>query len=131
MTHERFSAITGQYGRLSIAIAGDFCLDRYLEIDPARLMTMPPSVTVRAPVVHAGTQERQPMHFDFVQWSWRFSEMLSGLWHQTQLKGQPLKKTVLRMPGPSSVDIRWIRRIVPFSFPMSSVIRIPRTLTAC
>jgi len=36
MTPERFNAITGQYSRLSIAIAGDFCLDRYLEIDPAR-----------------------------------------------------------------------------------------------
>ena len=36
MTPERFNAITGQYRRLSIAIAGDFCLDRYLEIDPAR-----------------------------------------------------------------------------------------------
>jgi len=36
MTPERFNAITGQYSRLNIAIAGDFCLDRYLEIDPAR-----------------------------------------------------------------------------------------------
>ena len=36
MTPERFSAITGQYRRLSLAVAGDFCLDRYLEIDPAR-----------------------------------------------------------------------------------------------
>jgi hypothetical protein len=90
-------------------------------------MTMPSSVAVSAPAVHTGTQEKQPMHFDFVQWGWRFSEMLSGLWHQTQLKVQPLKKTVLRMPGPSSVDIRWIRRIVPFRFSMSSLIRIPRT----
>ena len=36
MTPERFAAITGQYGRLSIAVAGDFCLDRYLEIDPTK-----------------------------------------------------------------------------------------------
>jgi rfaE bifunctional protein kinase chain/domain len=32
----RFVALTQNYRRLRIAIAGDFCLDRYLEIDPAR-----------------------------------------------------------------------------------------------
>ena len=32
----RFLALTRKYRRLRIAIAGDFCLDRYLEIDPAR-----------------------------------------------------------------------------------------------
>jgi bifunctional ADP-heptose synthase (sugar kinase/adenylyltransferase) len=36
MTVERFRAITGKYSKLSIAVVGDFCLDRYLEIDPAR-----------------------------------------------------------------------------------------------
>jgi rfaE bifunctional protein kinase chain/domain len=36
MTPDRFSAITAQYRRLRIAVAGDFCLDRYLEIDPDR-----------------------------------------------------------------------------------------------
>ena len=36
MNAARLSAITGQYSRLQIAIVGDFCLDRYLEIDPAR-----------------------------------------------------------------------------------------------
>lgn len=36
MNHERFDAITGNYSRLRVAIVGDFCLDRYLEIDPAR-----------------------------------------------------------------------------------------------
>jgi rfaE bifunctional protein kinase chain/domain len=35
MTGSRFQAITGKYGELTIAILGDFCLDRYLEIDPA------------------------------------------------------------------------------------------------
>jgi len=32
----RFRALTKRYRRLRIAVAGDFCLDRYLEIDPAR-----------------------------------------------------------------------------------------------
>jgi rfaE bifunctional protein kinase chain/domain len=32
----RFRALTKRYGRLRIAVAGDFCLDRYLEIDPTK-----------------------------------------------------------------------------------------------
>ncbi|MFO0892935.1 MAG: PfkB family carbohydrate kinase [Isosphaeraceae bacterium] len=39
MTPDRFHAITAQYPRLRIAILGDFCLDRYLEIDPDRAET--------------------------------------------------------------------------------------------
>lgn len=36
MTPDRFDAITRQYSRLRIGVVGDFCLDRYLEIDPAK-----------------------------------------------------------------------------------------------
>ena len=36
MTPTQFHQITGRYSQLSIAVLGDFCLDRYLEIDPAR-----------------------------------------------------------------------------------------------
>ncbi|HEX5223065.1 MAG TPA: PfkB family carbohydrate kinase [Verrucomicrobiae bacterium] len=36
MDAQRFDTITQQYQRLRIAIVGDFCLDRYLEIDPTR-----------------------------------------------------------------------------------------------
>ena len=36
MKPERFEAITSCYARLRIAVVGDFTLDRYLEIDPAR-----------------------------------------------------------------------------------------------
>jgi rfaE bifunctional protein kinase chain/domain len=36
MTPARFNAITRRYRRLRVAVVGDFCLDRYLEIDPAR-----------------------------------------------------------------------------------------------
>lgn len=35
MTLQRFEQITLQYSSKKIAIAGDFCLDRYFEIDPA------------------------------------------------------------------------------------------------
>ena len=36
MTLERFQAIAAHNSRLRIAVVGDFCLDRYLDIDPAR-----------------------------------------------------------------------------------------------
>jgi rfaE bifunctional protein kinase chain/domain len=36
MNAARVAAITAQYPRLRIAVVGDFCLDRYLEINPAR-----------------------------------------------------------------------------------------------
>lgn len=36
MNSSRLRAITERYTSLTIAIVGDFCLDRYLEIDPAR-----------------------------------------------------------------------------------------------
>jgi bifunctional ADP-heptose synthase (sugar kinase/adenylyltransferase) len=32
----RFDEITRRYSKLRIAVIGDFCLDRYLEIDPSR-----------------------------------------------------------------------------------------------
>ena len=36
MTPERFEAITSHYPKLRVGLVGDFCLDRYFEIDPAR-----------------------------------------------------------------------------------------------
>ncbi len=36
MDRKRFEAITGNYYRLRIGVLGDFCLDRYLEIDPEK-----------------------------------------------------------------------------------------------
>src|SRR5438034_1137470 len=36
MNRAGFHAITQEYARLRIAVVGDFCLDRYLEIDPAK-----------------------------------------------------------------------------------------------
>src|SRR2546423_7951227 len=33
---DRFEAITEKYSKLRIAVVGDFCLDRYLEIDPSK-----------------------------------------------------------------------------------------------
>ena len=36
VTPQRFQSITAKYPKLRIAVVGDFCLDRYLEIDPER-----------------------------------------------------------------------------------------------
>ena len=36
MNGDRFAAITARYAGLRVAVVGDFCLDRYLEIDPAK-----------------------------------------------------------------------------------------------
>lgn len=36
MSPARFDALTSKYASLRILLVGDFCLDRYLEIDPAR-----------------------------------------------------------------------------------------------
>jgi rfaE bifunctional protein kinase chain/domain len=36
MNAQRFQEITTRYGSLRVAIVGDFCLDRYFDIDPAR-----------------------------------------------------------------------------------------------
>jgi rfaE bifunctional protein kinase chain/domain len=36
MTPDRFDELTARYEKLRIAVLGDFCLDRYLDIDPAR-----------------------------------------------------------------------------------------------
>jgi rfaE bifunctional protein kinase chain/domain len=39
MNKQRFKEITAKYPRLRIAVVGDFCLDRYLEIHPAKSET--------------------------------------------------------------------------------------------
>ena len=36
MNTERFKLITNQYQELRVVVLGDYCLDRYLEIDPTR-----------------------------------------------------------------------------------------------
>lgn len=36
MSPSRFAEITSRYPQLRLGVVGDFCLDRYLEIDPAR-----------------------------------------------------------------------------------------------
>jgi rfaE bifunctional protein kinase chain/domain len=57
MTSARFHEITCQYPRLRLALIGDFCLDRYLEIDPARRET---SIETGLPVHNVVRVRAQP-----------------------------------------------------------------------
>ena len=57
MNARRFGEITDRYGRLSMVVLGDFCLDRYLEIDPARAET---SLETGLPVLNVVRTRAQP-----------------------------------------------------------------------
>lgn len=57
MNRQRFDALTAAYPRLRIAVVGDICLDRYLEIDPARQET---SLETGLPVRNVVSVRSQP-----------------------------------------------------------------------
>ncbi len=57
MTQERLEFLLGRFPRLKIAVLGDFCLDRYLEIDPARSET---SIETGLPVHNVTRIRPQP-----------------------------------------------------------------------
>lgn len=57
MTPQRLHAVTGQYSSLRVAIVGDFCLDRYLEIDPAKSEV---SIETGLPVHNVANVRSQP-----------------------------------------------------------------------
>jgi rfaE bifunctional protein kinase chain/domain len=57
MTPARFSELTQAYPNLRVGVLGDFCLDRYLEIEPARLET---SLETGLPVHNVGNVRAQP-----------------------------------------------------------------------
>src|SRR5690242_9830297 len=57
MTSDRFQTITARYAKLHIALIGDFCLDRYLEIDPSRSET---SIETGLPVHNVVNLRTQP-----------------------------------------------------------------------
>lgn len=57
LTPSRFREIAARYASLKIALVGDFCLDRYLEIDPARGET---SIETGLPVYNVVNVRAQP-----------------------------------------------------------------------
>ena len=69
-------------------------------------MRIPPGVSSSAPAGHASRQRRAPMQRTSYHIKSASRLKPSGLWHQGQRNGQPLKKAVVRIPGPSSVEKR-------------------------
>ena len=57
MTPERFTELSARYAALRIAVVGDFCLDRYLDIDPAKCET---SIETGLPVHNVTGVRSQP-----------------------------------------------------------------------
>lgn len=57
MTASHLKRIFARYPRLRIAIVGDFCLDRYLEIDPSHKEV---SIETRLPVLNVANIRSQP-----------------------------------------------------------------------
>ena len=57
MTPDVLQKITARYSALRIAVIGDFCLDRYLEIDPARTEI---SIETGLPVYNVTRVRSQP-----------------------------------------------------------------------
>lgn len=57
MSPDSFEKITARYSRLRVAVIGDFCLDRYLEIDPEKAET---SIETGLPVHNVVRVRSQP-----------------------------------------------------------------------
>lgn len=53
------------------------------------------------------------MHRSDDQANWGRNRFDSGLGHQRQRRGHPFRKTVVRMPGPSRREQRWMSKTIP------------------
>ena len=76
----------------------------------------------------ASAQDPQLRHRSALIISTGAASMPSGLWHQVHERGHPFKKTVVRIPGPSCTEQRWILKTSPVSLDSvenaNSVIRL-------
>jgi|GEM_PF-3498905 len=55
------------------------------------------------------------MHRSGKNWISGYVCLPSGLWHQKQANVHPLRNTVVRIPGPSWMENRWILKTLPES----------------
>jgi hypothetical protein len=60
-----------------------------------------------------GSHARHPIQLFGQRISWIAESISSGLWHHLHWSGQPFRKTVVRIPGPSSVENFWIPPTMP------------------
>ena len=56
----------------------------------------------------ASTQAAQPAHLPALNMTAGCRSRVSGFWHHRQRRGQPRRKTTVRMPGPSWTQKRWM-----------------------
>ena len=70
-------------------------------------------VKLCAPAGHDRMHSPQPMQSSGIYSKSVPKRTDSGLWHHRQRRLQPLKKTVLRIPGPSWDEQRWISNKTP------------------
>jgi len=66
----------------------------------------------RAPPGHTAQAPQCRQRFGSTM-AWGLGFCVSGLWHQRQRNGQPLKKTLVRIPGPSLTEKGIISVITP------------------
>ena len=99
MTPARFAEITDRYASLRLALVGDFCLDRYLEIDPARAET---SIETGLPVHNVVRVRSQPGGAGTILNN--LAALGVGVIHPVGFcgedgEGYELKRAVARVPG--------------------------------
>jgi len=100
---------------ISIAFVGQTSAQIPHKSHKSVFVIIPSEVRVNAFTGQFSTQVSQPMHFDFEYNFCRWGDIPSGLWHQTQLSGQPFKKIVIRIPGPSLMEYGLMSKIRAFA----------------
>ena len=73
-------------------------------VQRSRSVTGRPFSIRTAPCGQTSAHFPQPVHFSGESISSGRKDCDSGFWHQRQRRGQPLKNTVVRMPGPSWME---------------------------
>jgi len=82
-------------------------------VQAAWLISTPAGPSVMAPVGQTSWQRPdRPQRFSKCQ-SETARSSPSGFWHQRQRRGQPFRKTVVRIPGPSWTENRWRSKTRP------------------
>src|SRR5450759_79737 len=102
----------------SMAPAGHASWQRPQPSQASRSIFIPSLESSSAPTGQAARQSRAPMQRTSNHISSVRPAIPSGLWHHTQLRGHPFMKTVVRIPGPSSIEKRWMLKILPVRPPL-------------
>ena len=107
------SSTVMRFPDISRALEGQLSTQRpqSVQIERSRLYTSP--ILTTAPFGQTRSQMPHPTHRLEKNMSCGLKLWDSGLLHHGQCSGQPLRKTVVRRPGPSLVDILWMLYTMP------------------